>query len=75
MSEPRPIPRILQLRIDRVSKGAFAETEKMFKEERQSITSELREWGMPDLKIAKLIGVSVQYLAREFPKPKKEAKS
>jgi DNA invertase Pin-like site-specific DNA recombinase len=69
MSEP--ISPNLQRRIEKVTRERFQLGVREFKRQRRSVVKSLRTLGMPDSEIARMLGVTVQYLAREFPKAKK----
>lgn len=62
------IPRGLQERIRSVTRSRYQIGLAEFKRQRASVIDDLRARGVPDSQIARLLGVTVQYLARVFTK-------
>lgn len=66
------LPRALQLDIARVNKTRLAVDARDVKRLRISVIKRLRRHGLLDAEIARLLGVTQQYLGRDF--PRKESK-
>jgi DNA-binding NarL/FixJ family response regulator len=66
-SEEVEIPRKLQLLVDRVTSGAANMQATKLRTERAVVVEALQALGCGNKQIAKLLGVSKQYVYREFP--------
>lgn len=68
MTDLSLLPRPLQLDIARVNKTRLAVDARDIRRLRVSVIKRLRKHGLLDAEIARLLGVTQQYLGREFPR-------
>lgn len=67
------MPAALRKRIASVTRERYHLGLGEFKRQRAGVIAELRDRGVPDAHIAKMLGVTVQYLARVFHKRKEQS--
>lgn len=63
-----PIPPSLQLLIDEVTGDRYQSDQRAFKAKRGYVVDALRALGMHDPEISKMLGVTKQFIGREYPK-------
>lgn len=63
------LPKSLRARMARVTGERWRRLMARFKSDRASVVHELRRRGLPSAHIAKLLGLSPQYIKQEYPAP------